>query len=404
MNGPLSGIKVVEVANFLAVPSCAALMADMGAEVIKVEPRQGDPFRWLARREEFQVDFPLNYAFELDNRGKRGIALDLNKPEAVEVVCKLVDRADVFVTNLVPRRLERFRLRYEDLSPENLRLIYLAFSGYGPRGPDRDRLGFDHTAFWARSGLMHMISEVNDEPLDLQDGMGDHTTSPLLLAGVLAALLERHRTGKGQLVTASLLNMGLWVLGTDVQEALASGRAPHRRRRAEARDAMVNTYKTGDGKWFLMVMPDNDVNWTRLCKAIDRADMISDPRFDTVEGRKENVAQIITLLDQIFGCKPLDDWTPSLDANEVIYAPMRGLMEALEDPQVEANDMLCTVEHPNHGPYKILNTPFRLEGSEVGPRGPAPELGQHTEEVLLELGYSWDDINRLQDGGVTLSP
>ncbi|MCH8087348.1 MAG: CoA transferase, partial [Chloroflexi bacterium] len=239
MNGPLSGIKVVEVANFLAVPSCAALMADMGAEVIKVEPRQGDPFRWLARREEFQVDFPLNYAFELDNRGKRGIALDLNKPEAVEVVCKLVDRADVFVTNLVPRRLERFRLRYEDLSPENPRLIYLAFSGYGPRGPDRDRLGFDHTAFWARSGLMHMISELNDEPLDLQDGMGDHTTSPLLLAGVLAALLERHRTGKGQLVTASLLNMGLWVLGTDVQEALASGRAPHRRRRAEARDAMV---------------------------------------------------------------------------------------------------------------------------------------------------------------------
>ena len=234
--------------------------------------------------------------------------------------------------------------------------------------------------------------------------MGDHTTSPLLLAGVLAALLERHRTGKGQLVTASLLNMGLWVLGADVQEALASGRPPHRHRRAEARDAMVNTYKTSDGRWFLMVMPDNDVNWARLCKAIHREEMISDPRFDTVEGRRENAAQIITLLDQTFGCKSLDDWTPSLDANEVIYAPMRGLMEALEDPQVEANEMLCTLEHPNHGPYKILNTPIRLEGSQVGPRGPAPELGQHTEEVLLELGYSWDDINRLQDRGITLGP
>ena len=399
MAGPLTGIKVVEVANFLAVPCCAALMADMGADVIKVEPLAGDPYRWMSSDGTYGFEFPINYAFEMDNRGKRGISLDLNKPEASDIVRKLASEADVFVTNLLPRRLEKFGLTYEQISADNPRLIYLAFSGYGPVGPKKDRLGFDHTAYWASTGLMDLYSQLSSEPIDILNGMGDHTTAPTLLAGVLAAILERQRTGKGRRVTASLLNMGLWVIGADVQEALASGRPLHRRSRVEAVDPLINTYSASDGKWFLMVMPDSDSNWAKLCKAIGHPELIDDPRFATIDGRQSRAPEAIAVLDGIFAEKPIADWVPILDANDVIYAPVREMLDALKDPQVELNDMLRTIEHPQHGPYKILNTPVHLEDTDIGPKSAAPELGQHTEEVLLELGYSWDDITGLQDSG-----
>ena len=400
MAGPLTGIKVVEVANFLAVPCCAALMADMGADVIKVEPLAGDPYRWMSSDGTYGFEFPINYAFEMDNRGKRGISLDLNKPEASDIVRKLTSEADVFVTNLLPRRLEKFGLTYEQISVDNPRLIYLAFSGYGPVGPKKDKLGFDHTAYWASTGLMDLYSQLSSEPIDILNGMGDHTTAPTLLAGVLAAILERQRTGKGRRVTASLLNMGLWVIGADVQEALASGRPLYRRSRVEAVDPLINTYRASDGKWFLMVMPDSDSNWAKLCKAIGHPELIDDPRFATIDGRKSRAPEAIAVLDDgIFDEKPLADWVTILDANDVIYAPVREMLDALKDPQVELNDMLRTIEHPQHGPYKILNTPVHLEDTDIGPKSAAPELGQHTEEVLLELGYSWDDITGLQDSG-----
>ena len=399
MAGPLTGIKVVEVANFLAVPCCAALMADMGADVIKVEPLAGDPYRWMSSDGTYGFEFPINYAFEMDNRGKRGISLDLNKPEASEIVRKLASDADVFVTNLLPRRLEKFGLTYEQISVDNPRLIYLAFSGYGPVGPKKDKLGFDHTAYWASTGLMDLYSQLSSEPIDILNGMGDHTTAPTLLAGVLAAILERQRTGKGRRVTASLLNMGLWVIGADVQEALASGRPLYRRSRVEAVDPLINTYRASDGKWFLMVMPDSDSNWAKLCKAIGHPELIDDPRFATIDGRQSRAPEAIAVLDGIFGEKPIADWVPILDANDVIYAPVREMLDALKDPQVELNDMLRTIEHPQYGPYKILNTPVHLEDTDIGPKSAAPELGQHTEEVLLELGYSWDDITGLQDSG-----
>ena len=402
MAGPLTGIKVVEVANFLAVPCCAALMADMGADVIKVEPLEGDPYRWMSSDGTYGFDFPINYAFELDNRGKRGISIDLNKPEASEIVQELARQADVFVTNLLPRRMERFGLTYEQLSADNPRLIYLALSGYGPVGPKKDKLGFDHTAFWASSGLMHLYSELADEPIDILNGMGDHTTAPTLLAGVLAAILERQRTGMGRRVTTSLMNMGLWVIGADVQEALASNAPLHRRSRVDAIDAMINTYRASDDKWFLMVMPDSQANWAKLCNALDRPDLITDPRFAEFEARRSREPEVIATLDEIFLQRTMEEWVPVLEANNVIYAPVREMLDALSDPQVELNDMVRTIDHPEHGPYKIINTPVHLEDTDIGPKSAAPELGQHTEEVLLEMGYSWKDINRLQDSGAII--
>lgn len=361
MNGPLAGINVVEVANYLVVPSAAALMADMGAKVIKVVPHEGDPWRNMLRSKEFEFDFPTNYAFQLDNLGKRGKALDLRIEEATEVVWKLAERADVFVTNLVPRRLERFRLRYEDLSPVNPRLVYLAFSGYGSLGHEKDRLVFDHTAFWTRSGIMSLFSELSPEPIDLLAGQGDHTTCPLLLAGVLAALFERERSGKGQKVTASLLNMGLWVIGADVQDALVARRAPHRFHRSEAPDPLYNTYRTKDGRWLLMVMPNMDANWSGLCRAVGRADLSSNPRYGAVVGRMEHSMEIISELDGAIGSMTLEELAPLLDANSVIWAPMQDLLQAIDDPQARANGFFTTLQHPQFGPFETLNTPIQFE-------------------------------------------
>ena len=399
MDGPLEGIRVLEVANYLAAPSAAAIMADMGADVVKVEPPGGDHWRLSYLQAEYGLDRAINYGFEMDNRGKRSITLDLAKEEAVDAVHKIADKADVFITNLLPRRMERFKLRYDDLSTTNPRLVYLAFNGYGPEGPQKDRPGYDHTAFWASSGIMSLFSDPGQPPVDLQIGMGDHTTGPLLLAGVLAALFERERSGKGQRVTTSLLNMGLWVIGVDVQHRLAGGRDRDRYQRTEAPDPMYNTYMSQDGHWFIILMHPIESHWIKLCRAFGKEELADDPRFKTAEGRAKHAKEIVVHLDEGAGGIPFLELGKRMDAEKIIWAPMRTVWEALEDPQVEANGYVTEISHPKHGNYRTLNTPLHFDRSAVGPKGPAPEVGQHTTEVLLEVGYSKGEIERINDLG-----
>ena len=399
MEAPLSEIRVLEVANYLAVPSAAALMADMGADVIKVEPLEGDPYRAETHTEEFDFQFPINYAFQLDNRGKRSIALDLRKEEAVRVVQRLVEGMDVFMTNLLPRRMERFCLRYEYLCAINPRLIYLAFNGHGQEGPEKDRPAFDYTAFWTRSGVMSLFGEPGQPPVNLRSGFGDHTSSPLLLAGILAALWARERSGKGQQVSTSLLNMGLWVIGADLVRALVAGQAPRKFPRSEAPNPLLNTYRTGDGVWIMVVMRHSDANWTKLCKAIGREGLTTDPRFSTLGSREKRGAEMVAELDKVIGSMTLEELAPRLDANDVIWGPMETLPEVADSPQVRTNSYLTTLEHPTHGPYETLDTPLKFSDSDVGARCAAPELGQHTEEVLLEAGYTWGEISQLRETG-----
>ncbi|MFQ5933361.1 MAG: CaiB/BaiF CoA transferase family protein [Dehalococcoidia bacterium] len=399
MEAPLSGIKVLEVANFLVVPSAGALMADMGADVVKVEPPGGDPYRQRLAVADFNFDFALSYGFELDNRGKRSIVLDLKKIEAQDVVRKLAEKVDVFLTNLLPRRQERYRLRYRDLSPLNPGLVYLSFSGYGSQGPEKDRPGFDYTAFWTRSGAMSLLSDPDQAPAQLRPGFGDHASSPLLLAGVLAALLLRERTGKGQEVSASLLNMGLWVIGSDVQRSLVSQSEPRYYRRTTETNPLRNTYLTKDNRWINIVMLNREDAWTDTCKAVGREDLVTDPRYGTPSDRAENCEHLIRELDEAFASMTLEEMAPRLDAHKVIWAPKTTVVEALADPQVESNGYFTTVEHPTYGPYKTLDTPLRFSHSEVGAKGAAPEVGQHTEQVLLEFGYSRDDIAHLRAAG-----
>ncbi len=402
MEAPLKGIRVLEVANWLAIPSCGAMMSDLGADVIKVEALQGDTFRTEIRDADFGTPFPISYAFELDNRGKRSIALNLTRPSAIEAVHKLAAKADVFTTNLIPRRQEAFNLTYEELSKDHPRLIYVSFNGYGAQGPDKDRIGFDYTGFWTRSGAMSLFSRPGEDPVNLRSGFGDHTSSPALLAGVMIALWVREKTGRGQKVATSLLNMGLWVIGGDLSRSLYARQHPFQWKREESPNPLQNTYQTADGRWINVVSPNTNQKWTGFCRALERDDLITDVRFSEPLARRANTRDLIPELDRIIGLSTLEDLAPRLDAHGVTWAPMQDLMDVMSDPQVRANDFITTVDHPTHGPYETLATPIKFSESEVKPRGAAPEMGQHTEEVLVdELGYSWDDIESLrQDGAI----
>ena len=391
----LDGIRVLEIANWLAAPASAALLCDLGADVIKVEPHRGDPWRGYR-----QTD-PENYAFEQDNRGKRSIALDLAKPGSREIVHKIAETADVFVTNLLPRRRRRFEVTYEDLKALNSRIIYVSFTGYGEKGPMYDRLGMDFGAFWSRSGIMNLMGWPDEPPILQRGGMGDHSTSLGLLAGVLGALYHRERTGKGQELAGSLFGTGIWVIGTDLQRTLVNGEdAVRRPYRHENLSPITNWYQAKDGKWLILENPNPCPYWQRACRALGLKDLEDVPEYSTVEGLEADCVELNALFEKIFATRTRDEWAPLLTENEVIWAPIQNLLEVSGDAQAEAIEAFETVEHPEYGEYRVINFPVKFGATENGARGPAPLAGQHTEEVLLEYGYTWEGIEGLKDEGV----
>jgi len=384
VSGPLDGIRVLEVATWIAVPAAGALMADLGATVIKVESGNGDAWRAASRRAVSA--FPGNPGFQLDNRGKLGLAVNLDHPQGQAVVRRLAQSVDVFTTNLVPGRRHRYGLTYEALAAENPRLVYLAFSGYGDEGPDHDRLSFDFTAFWARSGMLDIMAEPGQPPSMPPGSMGDHATAPLLLAAVMTALFERERSGLGQQVQTSLLNSALWALGSDLQQMLVGGPAPKATPRLQT-NPMRNSYQAGDGHWFMLMAP-TERDWPRVCAALGRPELEHDARFAAFADRTVNGEQLIAELDAAFATRPRAEWGERLDANGVVWGPVEALPGVPADPQVQANGYLTQNTHPAVGAYPTLNTPMHFSRSEAHPRGPAPEVGQHTEEVLLAAGYT----------------
>ena len=397
---PLAGLRVLEFASWLAVPATGALLADLGAQVIKVEPPTGDASRGYRMQPfGFTTDFPINYGFEADNRGKRSIVLDLQQPAAAEIVQRLANQADVVMTNLVPGRLERYGLTYALLAEQNPRMIYLALTGYGKDGPDRDRLGFDQGPLWARSGILSMMVRPGDVPPLPPSGVGDHATVGLLLSGILTALLERERSGRGQEVQASLLGAGLFFLTYPVSGALVAHQEPRDKPRTEVVNPLRNFYQTRDGSWLNLMMPQSDRHWPQFCQAIGRPELVDHPRYATAAARTESCVELIALLDEVFLEADMDEWALRLNGVGLLWDPIRSVQQAINDPQVEANGFFTTVEHPTHGAYDTLASPLRFSHSESKVRGPAPELGQHTEEILLEIGYTWEDIATLRAGG-----
>lgn len=399
---PLTGIRVLEIGAWNAVPSAGALMADLGADVIKVEPPEGDAFRGFQMRlAGYDHDFETNYIFQLDNRGKRSLTVALDRPGGPELIRRLCREVDVFVVNLLARRRERFGLTWEDLRVVNPRLVCVSFTGYGLRNPDADRPGFDYAAFWARSGLMSVIGEPPSPPPICRGGQGDHTTSLNLLAAVFAALRLRDLTGEGQHVEVTLQRTGVWTLGSDIQSALVAKQQPPRHDRTVPANPLWNTYQASDGRWILLAMPRPDPDyWPAFCRAVERDDWLADPGLATIAGRRAATGELTAAIGAIFAARDSAYWAARLDEFRLIWAPVATLPEVVEDPQLRAMGAFETIDHPVHGPFETLSVPFSIEGVMIHARGPAPEVGEHNASVLADLGLSEGEIDRLVLDGV----
>jgi crotonobetainyl-CoA:carnitine CoA-transferase CaiB-like acyl-CoA transferase len=398
MAGPMQGIRVVELGFWVAGPSVSGVLADWGAEVVKIEPRDGDPMRAIFIK-GIGMDLPLNPAFEVDNRGKRSISLDLDKPEARAIVLELVDRADVFVTNFRPAALERAGMDPESLMKRNPRLVYTSVTGYGLAGLDRDRPAFDVGAFWSRAGIAAALTPSGTEPPFQRGAMGDHTAGITGAAGVSAALFAREKTGKGQLVSTSLYRVGLFTLGWDVNVRLRLGLPATPTTRMSMPNPMINSYRTKDERWFWLLGLQGDRMWPDLVRAVGTPEWTDDPRYQTLSGRAGDCANVTTKLSGIFATKTLAEWREIFDREGVWWAPVATMDEIVEDPQAEACGAFCEVPQPDGSSIRMVSTPVDFSATQWSPGGPVPEIGQHTEEVLLELGYDWEKIGALKEKG-----
>jgi crotonobetainyl-CoA:carnitine CoA-transferase CaiB-like acyl-CoA transferase len=405
MPGLLEGVKVVEVANWVAAPAACAMLADLGAEVVKIEhPETGDPLRSVEVSTRGVVPYAggVNLVVEHLNRGKQSLGVNLEQPRGQEVVRRLAARADVLVTNLLPQRQARYGLRYEDLAPLNPRLIYVVLTGYGAAGPERDRAGFDYAAFWARSGIMGTLGEQGSPPVQQRPGMGDQTTSLALVAAIGLALYERERSGRGQRLDCLLLHTALWVIGPDLVAAARARQPVQRHCREAVGNPLFNFYQAQDGKWLQLVMIESERFWPGFCRALGLEDLIADRRYDSHAHRMQHHRELIALLDERFRTRTRAEWASRLDRERCLWAPVQTLDEVVVDPQVQANDCLTTLHHPDKGAFQVVSTPLRFQRTPGTPQGPAPELGQHTEWRLLELGYTWDDIAALKELGAII--
>jgi crotonobetainyl-CoA:carnitine CoA-transferase CaiB-like acyl-CoA transferase len=395
----MEGVRVVELGVWVAGPAAGGILADWGADVVKIEPPGvGDPARLFASM--LGGDLPFNPPFEMDNRSKRSVVIDLASEEGRTLGLELVDRADVFVTNVREAGLARIGFDPESLLARNARLVYAAISGYGRSGPDRDKAAYDIAGFWARSGIAHMLTTPGQHPPFQRGGMGDHNTGLAAAGAVAAALFSRERTGRGQLVSTSLLREGLYTLSFDLATALRFGVPMGVANRKTMGNPAINNYADKDGRWFWLVGLEGDRHWPPLARAVGHPEWSADPRFATARDRAKNAAVLIGLLDEIFATKTREEWGAIFDAeSELWWAPVQSLDEVIADPQVHAAGGLCEV--PDGDATTLLPaTPADFHGTPWRTRWMAPAHGQHTDEVLRELGRSDVQLAELRAKGV----
>lgn len=398
MTAPLEGIRVLEVASWLAVPSCASLLADLGASVIKVEPPSGDAYRRLfagLMGEDF-----VHPTYQFDNRGKRGVCVDLEQPEGQALVHTLARDVDIFITNLTADRLKRYHLSDAEVHALAPSAIYAVLAGYGTTGPDSDRQAFDQTAFWARSGAMSIFGDRDDGPLISRGGYGDRTTALNLLSAILAALRLRDRTGEKQYVEVTLQRTGIWALASDVNAALYDRQQPAKTSRKAPGNPIWNSYQCADDRWLVMIMPMAMQYWPKFCHAIGRPEWITDDRFQNLLGLAEHGPAIVPELQAMFRGQNLEHWRTILDGAGLIWEPVAELPEVVDDPVLREAGAFSMVIHERGGAMEIVGTPFHIRDADVGVRGPAPDAGQHTREVFAEAGLSPADIDSLLARGV----
>ncbi len=400
MTGPMEGIRVVELGFWVAGPGCGGILADWGAEVVKVEPLTGDPFRGIAAYFRLALGQDVNPPFDLDNRGKRSISLDYGSERGRSVLFDLIDRADVFVTNLRVDALERAGLDHATLLARTPELVYASVTGLGLAGDERNRAAYDVGAFWSRAGVAAALTPEGSSLPYQRGGMGDHMTAMAAAGGVAAALFVRERTGKGQLVSTSLLRIGAYMLGWDASIALRTGLPTVPLTRTTSPNPLIVDYGGADGRRFWLLGLEGDRHWPYLLRAIERPDLAEDARFVDLFARVANAAALVEILDEAFAARPAVEWTEAFDREGVWWAPVQSIDELVDDRQAAAAG--CFVASGDGDDRSVVATPVDFGTTSWSPGAEIPELGQHTEEILLELGYDWDVITDLKNAGAIL--
>jgi crotonobetainyl-CoA:carnitine CoA-transferase CaiB-like acyl-CoA transferase len=402
MPGPMDGVRVVELGVWVAGPAAGGILADWGADVVKIEPPSGDPARTFQRM--FGADMPNNPVFELDNRSKRSIVVDLSTDDGRALALELVDTADVFLTNIRLPALRRAGLDHEALLARNHRLVYAIITGYGLEGPDADRAAYDIAAFWARSGIAHLLTPPGANPPFQRGGMGDHSVGVSCAGAISAALFARERTGQGQLVSTSLLRQGVYTVGFDLNMVLGWGQHAQVGTREAMGNPAINNYVAGDGRRFWIVGLEGERHWPPLARAVGHPEWLDDPRFSTPTGRAQNSRELIALLDAEFATKDLDEWAAEFAKEpDFFWAPVNGPDDILADPQLRHAGGL--VEVPDEfGTTTMIASPADFHGTPWQPRWVAPRLGEHTRDVLGELGKTDDEVDALLGSGAVRGP
>jgi crotonobetainyl-CoA:carnitine CoA-transferase CaiB-like acyl-CoA transferase len=395
-NAVFAGVRIVELAQFVFVPAAGAVFADLGAEVIKIEAVTGDPYRTLRIADGRQTK-SANLSMEQNNRGKKSFAIDLKHPEGRELLLKLIDTADIFLTSLRPGALERLALGPEQLRARNPRLIYVRGNGFGFRGPDANRPGYDASAFWARGGFAHVLTPLAQSPIRPRPALGDHASAMNIAFGMAGALFNRERTGKGSLVEVSLLASAMWILSADVALSQAVNENDAARFSREGRYPLTRPYETGDERWIQLMFLDPERYWPELCRRVGRSNLLTDPRFVDGEHRAENGDALSAEFANAFRSKTMAEWRTAFAGWDAPWEMVQTISEVAADPQVVANGYLFKVQVEDGTDVTVVAGPVAFNGSAV-PAEPrrSPDLGQHSSELLRSLGVNTDQLQEFK--------
>jgi crotonobetainyl-CoA:carnitine CoA-transferase CaiB-like acyl-CoA transferase len=403
MTGLLEGVKVIAFEQVVGVPASTAVLADWGADVVKIEPTWGDWQRSLVSFNRGPLllhlakgDIELH--FEFLNRSKRSVALNLRTEKGQGVLYKLLEDADIFATNYSMDVLTKFGLDYASLKDRFPGLVHCVLTGYGSKGPKANDRGYDYVAAWSYGGMMDMVSSGPDNPPPIsRPGMMDIVASAHITSGILAALYYKQKTGKGQGLELSLYHTAAWTLGLDIQTALFDHPQPKWDRK-RAPNPMYTSYRCKD-RWCMMCHPTQEY-WAPFCKAISKVEWINDPRYATMESREKHAEELVTLLDKVMVTKTWVEWEKEFRANDLIVSGNQTIAEILKDEQAIVNNFYTDIEHPVVGKTRLLNSPVQFSNTPAKITGAAPQLGAHTEEVLLAAGYTWEQLAKLKEEGI----
>ena len=393
----LDGLRVIDAATYLAGPGAATVLADFGADVIKVEPPDGDGYRKLVGK------YPVPYHWQLTSRNKRSIGVDLTRPRGQAVLHRLVQGADVILTNFLAGQQQRFRMTYEELRQLNPRLVFAQLTGYGTQGPEVERKGFDVTAWWARSGLMDFIRDPGQTPLRAAPGMGDQATAMSMFGAVMTGLFRRERTGQGCQVSTSLAANGVWANGMALQGVIAGLDLGAYQQAKGLRSPMTSAYPTSDGRFVVLAIINTEREWPQLAAALGHPEWLEDERFSNRDIMMRNRVELIALIGAETVKLTEKDLMARLDAHQVTCGVVAPMGDVVNDEQLKANDMIVPTGDPGKDYRHTINSPIFVEGETKRPPSRAPEIGAHTREVMEELGYGKNEITALLEEGVLVA-